>query len=1028
MAENMNESMPQQDPNYWKSFEELHRDRDFVEAHHHEFLNGVKDEFDPEKDLSGLSRRKFLAMLGASAALAAAGCSDYRDKGEIVPYNRKPEDMVIGQPNYYASTCTGCAHACGILIKTREGRPIKADGNPDHPVNLGKICAIGQAHVLNLYDPSRLREPKTGSATAAWKEVDDAVLNVLKSAGANEIAVVLPQVVSPTFRKVLADFQAAYPTAKLYSFEAVSEEARRKAWEKSYGTPVMPVVDLSKAKVILSLEADFLGNDGNTVENTRLFTQNRNVEDAKNFSRLYAAEGNMSLTGANADYRLRIKPDNQLAFVLGLVNEIVLNQKKGQIALDSNALAVVGKYQLSNVVKQLGLPAKVVKSLVADLVEHAQAAYVYGGKALDESTHLAINILNEVIGAKAIYRKDTVPVEHVPVSTYSAFKELANNIRSGKVAAVIHVDVNPVYSLPADTGYADALKAFQGLKVSLTEFENETSALSKVVLPIHHTFEAWGDAQPRSTVFSTQQPVIAPLYNTRQKEAVLLVWASGKADSYTDTLYLNYLKKNWEASVYPQVKASLAFDRFWLGVLHDGVVVKQPESYTLGAVNQGAFGQLPAAKTASSFGLLITESLTLGDSKYAQNGWLQELPHPVTKNTWDNYAAVSEATSKKLGVKTNDVVEISVNGKKLHLPVLMQPGLADDFIAVETGYGRTSAPVVAMNVGQNVNTVLTSGNSLYYYDQVTVTRTGEVYKLASTQDHHTYDEALIQDLHKKREIIREGTVAEYIKDKDFIKNETKPLGENMYTDFVYKDVKWALAIDLNKCTGCSDCVVACNVENNIPVVGKDQVLVSREMHWLRIDRYYSGKPESAQVSVQPMLCQHCDQAPCENVCPVAATNHSPDGLNQMVYNRCVGTRYCSNNCPYKVRRFNFFNFRDHFADAHYLQTPMQLSANPEVTVRSRGVMEKCTFCVHRIAEGRAEATREGKTFDGKGITTACQDACAANAIVFGNANDPSSDVAKWRKHNLGYQVLGDLNIRPNVTYLAKLRNIEEEEA
>ncbi len=1021
----------QQDPNYWRSFEELHRDNDFVEAHHHEFLSGVKDDFNPESDLSGLSRRKFLALLGASAALAAAGCSDYRDKGEIVPYNRKPEEIIVGQPNFYASTCTACEMACGILIKTREGRPIKADGNPDHPINKGKICATGQAHVLNLYDPSRLREPKSNSGAVAWKDVDEEVVKALKNAGNKEIAVVLPKVVSPTFRKVLNDFQVAYPSTKYYVFEAISEDARRSAWKKCYGESPMAIIDYSKAKTILALEGDFLGTDGKNPENVRLFAQNRNVKDAKGFNRLYAAEANMTLTGVNADYRLRIKPENQLAFVVGLINEIAFKLRKSEIGLDGTAQRLVEQVSLDRVVRDLGLSAKTVKALVRDLVENKQAAVVFGGKALSEQTHIAINLLNEVIGAKAVFRKDAAAIDHMSVSAYSAFEQLANNIRSGRVAVVLHVDVNPVYSLPQDIGYEDALKSFGGLAVTLTEFENETSAAGKYVLPVHHTFESWGDAQVRTTTISTQQPVIAPVYNTRQKEGILLAWASGKANTYTEELYHAYLMKNWESTVYPQFKSNLAFDRFWLGALHDGVLVKQENASGLPSLNQSALTQVQSPKTtASGFSLLISESYALGDNRYAQNGWLQELPHPVTKVTWDNYAAISEETSKKLGVKTNDVLELNVNGKTLRLPALMQPGLADDFIAVETGYGRTKSAVVAMNVGHNVNTLLTkkAGDQLYYFTSVTVAKTGDVYKLASTQDHHTYDEALIQDLHKKREIIREGTVAEYIKDKAFLSRETKVEGESMYAPMTYNDVKWAMSIDLNKCTGCSDCVVACNVENNVPIVGKDQVLVSREMSWLRIDRYYSGKPESAQVSLQPMLCQHCDQAPCENVCPVVATNHSPDGLNQMIYNRCVGTRYCSNNCPYKVRRFNFFNFRDHFANGHYQNAPMQLAANPEVTVRSRGVMEKCTFCVHRIAEGRAQAVREGVTFTGKGITSACQDACSAEAISFGNINDPESKVAKLRDHELGYHVLQELNIHPNVTYIAKLRNIEEEEA
>ena len=606
-------------------------------------------------------------------------------------------------------------------------------------------------------------------------------------------------------------------------------------------------------------------------------------------------------------------------------------------------------------------------------------------------------------------------------------EQLAGKLNANQVAAVIHLDVNPVYTLPKDIGYEQALKK-AGLVVALSEYENETTNVSAFILPIHHTFESWGDVQTRTDVISTQQPVIAPLYGTRQKESILLSWLSGTT-KFSEEDYVNYLKLNWEKSMYPSSGVSTPFAEYWNSVLHDGVLLNKKASGVSYTFSSGAVQNTSVSKSdIGQYSLLIAESLVLRDGRYANNGWLQELAHPVSKVAWDNYAAISEKSAKELGVKSDDLVDLVVNGKTISLPVLMQPGQADNFICIETGYGRSVGTVVALNVGQNVNSLLTKKNSVtpFYFANVSIKKGSGKSKLATTQDHHTYDEALIKDLHKKREIIREGTVAEYQKDPKFLHEEKKEEAKSLYKTFDYSGVKWGMSIDLNKCTGCSECVMACNVENNVPVIGKDQVLKSREMQWLRIDRYYSGTPENPKVSVQPMLCQHCDNAPCENVCPVVATNHSPDGLNQMVYNRCVGTRYCSNNCPYKVRRFNFFNFRDHFADGYYQQDSITLARNPEVTVRSRGVMEKCTFCVHRIADGRAEATRNGKTFDGSGITTACQDACGSNAIVFGNVNDPASDIAKMRKHELGYVVLEELNIKPNVTYIAKLRNTSEE--
>lgn len=1016
MADNTN-----MQENYWKSIEELQGDALLQEARHHEFGAGVKDEFHPESSLSGLSRRKFLALLGTSAALATAGCADYPDKGEIVPYNRKPEEITLGKPNYYASTCGSCANSCGILIKTREGRPIKVDGNPDHPANQGKVCAKGQASVLNLYDPARLTEPvlvRGGQKEiTTWSVADAAVLNTLKNIGSKEIAFVTAPVVSPAFRKILSDFSAKYPTTKIYSYQQFDESNRLNAWEKSYGTREIPAIQWDKAKVVVTLEGDFLGVEGNSVENTVKFSKTRDVENIENYSRLYAVEANLSMTGMNADYRLRLTPDKQFAFVMALINEVA--GKKGNGAAQSAASG----YSL----KEFGFDAKTIKALVEDLVKANGTAIVYCGRVLEEKTHVAVNLLNEVIGAQALYNYAAVSVASYKPSTFTEMAELAAKLNNGQVGLLVHIDCNPAFTLPSEIGYKNAIQKAP-VSVTLTEFENETSAVSLFTLPVNHDFESWGDVQVRADVYSMKQPVIAPLYRTRQKEAAVLMWLNGSADGFSQELYHNYLMKFWETELYPSLGVGSPFAQFWNALLHDGVLLKKGVAASAKPFNYASLSR-DNAKTGSGMSVLFTEGFSTGDGKFAHNGWLQELAHPVTKVTWDNYAAISYATSKKLDVKSDDVVEITVNGKKAELPVLVQPGLADDFIAVETGYGRESGPVVALAVGTNVNTLLSvkQVQQPFYYTNISVAKTGRISRLATTQDHHTYDEALIQDLHKKREIIREGTVAEYKKHPMFLKEETKPTGENMYPEFEYKEAKWAMAIDLNKCTGCGDCVVACSVENNVPVVGKDQVLLSREMQWLRIDRYYSGKPEDPKVSVQPMLCQHCDNAPCENVCPVVATNHSPDGLNQMVYNRCVGTRYCSNNCPYKVRRFNFFNFRDHFQNGHYTQPVMQLAANPEVTIRSRGVMEKCTFCTHRIMDGREEATREGKTFDGAGITSACQDACAANAIVFGNANDPESHIAKLREHKLGYSVLEELNVKPNVTYIAKLRNTHSEE-
>ncbi|MCL6494155.1 MAG: TAT-variant-translocated molybdopterin oxidoreductase [Ignavibacterium sp.] len=1011
------------DPNYWRSFEELYRNEKTLEARHHEFADGVTDDFDPNENLSAISRRKFLALLGASAALAGVACSDYRDKGEIVPYNVKPEEIILGIPNYYASTCTACANSCGILIKTREGRPIKIDGNPEHPVNQGKICAKGQANILNLYDPERIQQPlkktSTGFDTIEWNKSDKDIIAALSMAGSKEIAILTHTITSPTTVKVLDDFKVKFPSAKIYSYELFNSSNRNSAWLKCYGSGSFPLIKWNEAKVIVSLDSDFLGVEGNTVENKRLFAEGRDV-NKKSFSRLYVVESAMTLTGINADYRMRLKPENQFAFVMSLMNEL---NKKGVISTSLSS-----EYNLESFVQKFNLDKEKVNHLVNDLASNKGKSIVYAGDLLPENVHIAVNILNDLLGNKTLYRNDSSEVNLINLSSLNELKELTDKISNGQVAAVIHLDCNPVYHFPNDLNYKNLLSKVPTV-VTLTERMNETAQFSNYVLPINHNFESWGDAKTRTGLISLQQPVIAPLHNTRQKEAILLTWISTNPETYSETLYHDYLKNNWETNIYPTLKSKIDFKQLWFGALHDGFVLTNDSTSSVGSVNLAALNASISNVESNGMTLILRESYQVGDGRFANNGWLQELPHPVSKITWDNYAALSHNTAKSLNLENDDLVEVSVDGRKLTLPVFIQAGNADDTITIELGYGREFSGIVASGVGFNANSLLSSkpGLSNWIYTNASITKAGGKYPLASSQEHHAFDNPRIQDLHIKRHIIQEGTVALYEKKPDFIQEHRPKELESVYTPFQYNEMKWGMAIDLNKCLGCGDCVVACNVENNVPVVGKDQVLKSREMQWLRIDRYYSGSPDDPRVSVQPMLCQHCDQAPCENVCPVVATTHSPDGLNQMVYNRCVGTRYCSNNCPYKVRRFNFFNFRDHFRDGYQESSILTLMFNPEVTVRSRGVMEKCTFCVQRIEEARSEATRRGTPIKGTDVKTACQEACPTNAIQFGDINSKDSEFYKYRTHELGYYVLEELNVRPNVTYIAKLRNIHTEE-
>ncbi|MGA7720697.1 MAG: 4Fe-4S dicluster domain-containing protein [Ignavibacteriaceae bacterium] len=1015
------------DSNYWKSFKELFNDSKLAESRHLEFGAGVKENFEPSK-LSAISRRKFLALAGASAALAGAGCSDYRHAGNIIPYNKMPEEITVGNANYYASTSTACSNGCGILIKTREGRPIKVDGNPDHPVSQGKTCAKCQASILNLYDPERLQFPvkRSGSdfVQTTWNDAGNVIIRALNNSGNKQIAIISHTVISPTGKRVLDDFVKKYPNTKVYSYELFNEESRNSAWKKCYGTDTFPLIKWNEAKIILGLETDFLGTDGNKVETTRLFAEGRNFNETDKFNRLYIVEGGMSVTGMNADYRFRLRPDALYEFVLGLLSE--LDRKGVDIPAGGQ---VFGGHTLAALADKYSLSRKKLKLLVKDLIDNKGKSIVYAGRTLPENVHIAVNLLNDALGNYRLYRNDSSSFQVLPLSKKDDFNGLLNEINNGNVDVVIHYDSNPAYHLPDDLNYAESLEKVP-LVVSLTGSQNDSSVLGHFTLPINHDFEAWGDAKTRTGFYSLQQPVIDPIFDTRQKEAVVLTWINGES-SYNSQLYYNYVVDNWKQNIYPSIKTKLNFTELWNAGLHDGVVITKEIAPGSGSFNKSAADELPKSTSiASRFVITLKESYQSGDGRFLNNGWLQELPHPVTKITWDNYAAISNLTAKTLGVDDGDLIVINSGKRTLEIPVVIQPGADDNTISIELGYGRKVVGIVGTGVGFD-SSVLMSQNYIetpWIIKAETVKKGSGSYALAATMEHHLYDNELTKDIPKKRKIIQEGTVTGYIKNNAFLHPEKEEEKVSLYPEHPYPEVKWGMVVDLNKCIGCGDCVIACNAENNIPVVGKDQVLVGREMQWLRVDRYYSGDVDEPAISNQIMLCQHCDNAPCENVCPVAATTHSPDGLNQMTYNRCVGTRYCSNNCPYKVRRFNYYNFRDHYKDAYQQSTLLSLVYNPEVTVRSRGVMEKCSFCVQRIMDARSGAIAEHKEFKGSDVKTACQEACNTYAIKFGDSNDKSSEIHKYRNHELAYYVLEDVNTRPNVTYLAKLRNTETEES
>ena len=1009
--------------NIWKSVKEFQEDPKTLEAKLHEFQDGVTEDFTPD-EMNKFSRRKFLAVLAASTAYAATACTSYRDKGEIVPYVDRPEEVLPGKPTYYASTFSDDGISYGILVKTREGRPIKIEGNPDDLISRGKVPSKVHASILNLYDPERIQYPQIDGKKTSWESINSEIIDqlIFSKAAQKEIALFTNPESSSTTKKLIKEFSDKYTNTKIYTTQLANQNNRKTAWKKSYKQDVIPSIKWDKANIILSLESDFLGKEGNTAENRMLYAAGRDIVNTKTLSKLYSVEAGMSLTGMNSDVRLRLKPQLQFDLILGIINELINTGNIDKSIIENNVLGLVNSVTLESFAEKSGLDIDKLKLLVDDLAKNKGKSIVHAGDILPEETHQLVNLLNELLGNNGLYNFDDAYINIGDLASNSDIKALVSRMKSGDVSVIINFDANPVYELPSSLGFNEALEQVDNV-ISLSENPNETVALSKYVLPINNSLESWGDHQTRNGQLTLQQPVIEPLFDTLQKEAILLNWIYIDTENVME--YHTYLKNNIEESIYKMGKYAADFQTFWNTALHDGVIKTNSIEYSSNKFSlsnvSNSFSQ------AGGLTLVLQNNYAFGTGKYSNNGWLQELPHPVSKVAWDNYAAISPATAEKNELKNDDLIKISLDGKEIELPVMIQPGMSEDTIVSEFGYGRTNSGDVANGVGFNLNSIMSlEDQSQYIYDNVTIVKTGEVYNLASTQEHHALDDDFVKDFHRIRKIIQEGTLEEYEKNPHFL-HENKHEIFSITESHEYKNEKWAMSIDLNKCLGCSECISSCNVENNVPVVGKDQVSRGREMQWMRIDRYYSGTPEEPIVSTQPMLCQHCDNAPCENVCPVNATNHSPDGLNQMAYNRCVGTRYCANNCPYKVRRFNFYNFRDNFADAHYDNDLTSLVNNPEVTVRSRGVIEKCSFCVQNIMEVRETAIREGRSINADEVKTSCQSACPTEAIVFGDSNNEDSTVTKHREHDLSYHVLEELNIKPNVTYLAKIRNTHTED-
>ncbi len=999
---------------YWKGLEELHNTKDFVENNKHEFAEPLPiEEVLNEAGLSTVTpRRDFLKALGFGlGAVTLAACQQV-PVHKSIPYLVKPEEIVPGIPNYYSSTFNG--HS--VLVKTREGRPIKVEGNPNCILSKGSLDAKGQASVLDLYDVSKLKSPMLNGSSSAWNQVDQFVKNELikTQASGKKIRIVSSTVNSPSTKAVIADFVAKYSNTKHIQVDAVSYTGIIKANENSFGKAVLPRYRFDKADVIVSFGADFLGTWISHLEFNRDYASNRDNASLKNkkMSRHIQFEAGMSLTGSNADTRIPLKPSEEGIALINLYNALG-GTLSGAKKLTNNP----------NADKAVALVAKELSAA------KGRALVVCGSN--DVSTQILVNAINSLLGSYGT----TIDLDN-PSYQYagndSEYVEFISEMKRGEVGAVFFLNTNPAYDYLNAKEFSDALGKV-ALRVSFADREDETASLCQVIAPNHHYLESWGDANPIEGYYTITQPTINPVNNTRYAEEGFLIWSDGVIKDY-----YSYVQNNWSKNIFPKAGGTT-----WKQLLQTGSVYagqKKVGSYTfthdLNAVAQTIVSRSNALakENGNKVELHLYENTAIGDGKTANNPWLQELPDPVTKVTWDNFVAIGPKYAEKLGIKEFDLVEVKSGRYQVILPALLQPGQAGGTISIALGYGRTKAGKAGSEVGQNAFPFLDFVNGTFQgTSAVTIKKAGGKYELAQTQTHYSIE---------GRNIIRETTL------KDYLKNPSAGTGHrfenkvDLWKEYDRPGHSWVMAIDLNACTGCGACVVACNAENNIPVVGRDEVRRRREMHWLRIDRYYSFQEEGGKsvteeneikhldnmdnVSVvyQPMLCQHCNHAPCETVCPVLATVHSSEGLNQMAYNRCVGTRYCANNCPYKVRRFNWFNYWNDSRFDNYLNNEFtQLVLNPDVTTRSRGVMEKCSMCIQRIQAGKLQAKLEKRPLKDGDIKMACQQTCPTNAIIFGDGNDPESEVYKALKSERTYYVLEEINTKPGIGYQTKVRNI-----
>lgn len=993
-------------PKFWRTPEE--RDRPPAPA----------DEFPEPLDGPAvqLSRRGFLqASALAAGAATLAGCSRAPVE-KAIPHLIPPEELIPGRSVYYASTCGGCSAGCGILAEVRDGRPIKLEGNPQHPLSRGGLCAAGQAALAELYDSARLRAPRLDGLETDWATLDRSVAAELERVRARRGAVRLLSgtVTSPTLGAAIRRFLAGFADARHISYDALSSSAIAAAHERTHGLRAIPRYRFDRAEVIASFDADFLGTWISPVEFTAGWRAGRDAEaDPPRLSFVAQFEARYSLTGSKADRRVRVAADQMVAAVAHLAARLAALARAPFDPGDPG-------------------PAPAQAAVFDELAEklwraRGRSLVVCGSQ--DLSAQVLVNFCNHLLenyGRTVLLDRPS----QQRAGDDGALESLLEELRLGRVDALLLLGGNPAAELPGGEALAAAIERLP-LAISFSNRLDETARCARFLAPDHHPLESWADAEPVRGLLSLSQPAVRPLGNSRAVVESLAAWSGAGGTAY------DLLRAHWRAEVFPRQRAERDFERFWQRAVHDGFAEIQAEPLRPAPFRAAALPRLaPPQPAAGTMTLVLHPTVAIGDGRHAHNPWLQELPDPVTKVAWDNCASLSPAAAARLGVKQGDLVRLEAEqtGAAIELPVVIQPGQHDSAVAVALGYGRqesarfaglgprwiSARPGVGPNglVGVNAASLLSFAQGALRYDatRVRIARTGRRHPLASTQTHHriTAPADVPPMAGRPRRVVEEITLAGLLAGERIARHIPENQKDLYPPDHTYPNHHWGMVIDTDACTGCSACVAACQAENNIPVVGKDEVRRHREMHWLRIDRYYSGDDADVEAVHQPMLCQQCDYAPCETVCPVLATVHSDEGLNQQVYNRCVGTRYCANNCPYKARRFNWFDYQP--------QARLEdLALNPDVTVRSRGVMEKCTFCVQRIQEAKIEAKRAGAPLAADAIQTACQQSCPARAIVFGDMNDPESEVSRWMRSRRYYRVLEEFNFRPSVGYLAVVR-------